>query len=461
MLQRRIKRKRKEKKKKKKKEKRKELVVQMCSISLPSYIDSVAGEPRRRRATSIYHHEVLVVVVARSGPPVHPCGAEAAQQTDREELGRKEEKEKEAVVDYGSKLDEPSVESRDEDDDDVAVAIVVVAGDPWSLSGRGVRRSAGGWWSGLVVVEESFERLSPRQDFINFKRRVYVLKCIVHHGGQIVYTRATKEADMGLLSNSRALHVQLTMRKYWTGEIYAEAYLARVKFSVQHGIMLSSACGRSSYDHEVTSASFLSDLLTPEGCSATTRTRLLDPGAQKRAQMPLCQARGGCVPLMQQYPMLNGKRCPRETVVVRRREPVFWIQSLRNAHRRRCVKQEAALPLQQQHLMFNSECDPLSKDDGVSSSDSRRLWCDEENPSSGSSRSETRTDAVVSNRRLRFLCSSSISCSILNAIPCRRTTVSPLLTPKGCGATKGTRLLDSGTQKLAQMPLCQAGRGYA
>lgn len=29
-----------------------------------------------------------MVVVARSGPPVHPCGAEAAQQTDREELGR-------------------------------------------------------------------------------------------------------------------------------------------------------------------------------------------------------------------------------------------------------------------------------------------------------------------------------------------------------------------------------------
>ncbi|VDO60402.1 unnamed protein product [Heligmosomoides polygyrus] len=98
---------------------------------------------------------------------------------------------------------------------------------------------------------------------------------------------------MGLLSNSRARHVQLTMRKYWTGEIYAVAYLARVKFFVQHGIMLSSACGRSLYDDDVTSASFLSDLRIPEGCVATKGTRLLDSGNQERAQMPLCQAGGG------------------------------------------------------------------------------------------------------------------------------------------------------------------------
>ncbi|VDP45897.1 unnamed protein product [Heligmosomoides polygyrus] len=123
--------------------------------------------------------------------------------------------------------------------------------------------------------------------------------------------RWKNKKKMGLLWNSRARHVQLTMREYWTGEIYAEAYLARVKFSVQHGIMLSSACARSSYDDDVTSAYFLFYLLTPDGCGATMGTHLLDSGTQKRP-------------------------------------------------RRRCVKQEAALPLLQQHLMFKSECDPSS-----------------------------------------------------------------------------------------------------
>ncbi|VDP07376.1 unnamed protein product [Heligmosomoides polygyrus] len=41
----------------------------------------------------------------------------------------------------------------------------------------------------------------------------------------------------------------------------------------------------------------------------------------------------------------------------------------------------------------------------------------------------------------------------------RWTTVSPLLTPEGCGAMKGTHLLDSGTQKRAQTPFYQAGGG--
>ncbi|VDO18913.1 unnamed protein product [Heligmosomoides polygyrus] len=74
--------------------------------------------------------------------------------------------------------------------------------------------------------------------------------------------------------------------------------------------MLSSACGRSSYDDDVTSASFAFDLLTPDGCGAAKGTRLLDSGTQKCAQMPLCQAGGAALPLLQQHLMFNSECDP-------------------------------------------------------------------------------------------------------------------------------------------------------
>ncbi|VDO79538.1 unnamed protein product [Heligmosomoides polygyrus] len=108
----------------------------------------------------------------------------------------------------------------------------------------------------------------------------------------------------------------------------------------------------------------------------------------------MCQAGRGCTSSMQQYPMLNGKRCPRE---VRRGVPGA-------GKRFRSTWDNAEFCMWP--VVVRRRCDLCFL--SFRSSDPRRLWCDEGNPSSGF-RIEKRSTWLRQWNNLRCLCAATYS----------------------------------------------------